>query len=208
VTNGADRVVGLVLAPHYAGASVGEYARRAAAGTDGSGVPTTTIESWHLLPAYLAFVARAVADALTALPEHVRREAEVIFTAHSLPERAVPADDPYPDQVLATAEAVATLADLYRWSVAWQSAGRTGDAWLGPALLDVLRTRAEEGAAGVVVCACGFTADHLEVAYDLDVEAAALAEQLGLPFTRTRSLHADPDVFAALAALVREAAGA
>ena len=202
---GAERIVGLVLTPHYAGASVGEYARRAAAAT---GVPTTTVESWHLLPAYLDFLARAVADALSALPEHVRRDADVLFTAHSLPERAVPPDDPYPDQVLATAEAVATLTDLYRWSVAWQSAGRTGDAWLGPALLDVLRARAEEGAVGVVVCACGFVADHLEVAYDLDVEAAALARELGLPFARTRSVNADPGVLAALAGLVREAAAA
>lgn len=202
---GADRIVGLVLAPHYAGASVGEYARRAASAT---GLPTTTVESWHLLPAYLDFLARAVADALTELPEHGRREAEVIFTAHSLPERAVPPDDPYPDQVLATAEAVATLADLYRWSTAWQSAGRTSDAWLGPALVDVLRTRAEEGATGVVVCACGFVADHLEVAYDLDVEAATLARELGIPFARTRSLNADPAVFAALADVVRDTAAA
>jgi ferrochelatase len=197
---GAQRIVGLVLAPHYAGASVGEYARRAAAAT---GVPTDTIESWHLLPAYLDFLARAVADALSTLPEHGRHEADVVFTAHSLPERAVPPDDPYPDQVLATAEAVATTADLVRWSTAWQSAGRTNDTWLGPDVRDVLRTRAEAGESGVVVCACGFVADHLEVVYDLDVEAAALARELGIPFARTRSVNDDPAVLAGLADLVR-----
>jgi ferrochelatase len=202
-SEGATAIVGLVLAPHYANASVGEYARRAAAAAS---VPVETIESWHLLPEYLDFLASAVAEAQDALPEHVRRDAEVVFTAHSLPERAVTAHDPYPDQVMATAEAVATLADLFRWSTAWQSAGRTGDAWLGPDVLDVIRARAEAGAVGIVVSACGFVADHLEVAYDLDVEAAAVARDVALPFARTRSLNDDPTVFAALAGLVRDRA--
>jgi ferrochelatase len=202
-SEGATAIVGLVLAPHYAAASVGEYARRAAAVAT---VPIETIESWHLLPEYLDFLAAATAEAQDALPEHVRRDAEVVFTAHSLPERAVPPADPYPDQVMATAEAVATLTDLFRWSTAWQSAGRTDDAWLGPDVLDVIRARAEAGAVGIVVCACGFVADHLEVAYDLDVEAAAVAREAGLPYARTRSLNDDPTVFAALAALVRERA--
>jgi ferrochelatase len=200
-SQGAQRIVGLVLAPHYARASVGEYARRAAAAAT---VPTETVESWHLLPEYLEFLARAVADAQDTLPEHIRQDVDVVFTAHSLPEKAVPPDDPYPDQVRATAEATATLADLFRWSTAWQSAGRTNDTWLGPDVFDVIRTRAEEGAAGIVVCACGFVADHLEVAYDLDVEAARVAREAGLPFARTRSLNDDPTVLTALAGVVRE----
>jgi ferrochelatase len=197
----AQVIVGLALAPHHAAASVGEYARRAAAAAT---VPVDTIASWHLLPAYLEFLARAVAEAQESLPEGTHREAEVVFTAHSLPERLVGPDDPYADQVRATAESVATLADLYRWSLAWQSAGRTDDTWLGPDILDVIRTRAEEGAAGIVACACGFVADHLEVAYDLDVEAARVAAEVGLPFARTRSVNADPEVMAGLAHLVRE----
>jgi ferrochelatase len=203
---GATKVVGLVLAPHYSALSVGEYARRVAEAADGHGLPAATIESWHLLPEYLNFLTDAVVEAQASLPEHAQRDADVVFTAHSLPERAVGADDPYPDQVRATASAVATFADLFRWHTAWQSAGRTGDTWLGPDLLDVMRARAAEGSVGVVVCACGFVADHLEVAYDLDVEAARLAGELGLPFARTRSLNDDPTVIAALARLVREAA--
>jgi ferrochelatase len=205
---GVERVVGLVLAPHYSKLSVGEYARRLLLAADEHGLAAETIESWHLLPAYLEFLAEAVAEAQAALPEHVRRDADVVFTAHSLPERAVGPDDPYPDQLRATAEAVATYADLFRWSLAWQSAGRTPDPWLGPDVLDVIRTRAEEGAAGIVVCPCGFVSDHLEVAYDLDVEAAAVAREAGLPFARTRSMNDDPAVIAALAGLVRERAGA
>ncbi len=200
---GVDRIRGLVLAPHYANASVGEYARRAQEAARKHGLDATTVEHWHLLPEYLNFLTDAVVEAQATLPEHVQRDAEVVFTAHSLPERAVPPEDPYPDQVLATAEAVATMADLFRWSTAWQSAGRTQDPWLGPSLLDVIRERARDGGVGIVVCACGFVADHLEVAYDLDVEAKALAEELGLPFARTRSLNDDPTVLAALAALVR-----
>lgn len=204
---GASRVVGLVLAPHYAALSVGEYARRVAEAAAAQGIAhATTIDSWHLLPEYLQFLADAVVEAQATLPEDVQRDADVVFTAHSLPERAVAPGDPYPDQVRATAEATATLADLFRWTTAWQSAGRTEDTWLGPDLLDVIRVRAEEGAAGVVVCACGFVADHLEVAYDLDVEAAALAKDLGLPFARARSVNDDDTVLAALAGLVRAAA--
>ncbi|HEV2891884.1 MAG TPA: ferrochelatase [Frankiaceae bacterium] len=205
---GVTRVVGVVLAPHYSALSVGEYARRAAEAAQAHGLAATTVEHWHLMPEYLDFLARAVVAAQATLPEDVQRDAEVVFTAHSLPEKAVRTGDPYPDQVRATAEATAALADLFRWSTAWQSAGRTADTWLGPDLLDVIRVRAEEGAAGIVVCACGFVADHLEVAYDLDVEAAALAREVGLPFARTRSVNDDDAVLAALARAVRDAAAA
>jgi len=200
---GVTRVVGLVLAPHYSALSVGEYARRARAAGEARGVEVDTVESWHLMPEYLEFLAGAVTDAQASLPVGAQREADVVFTAHSLPEKAVGAGDPYPDQLMATAEAVATYAMVLRWSTAWQSAGRTPDPWLGPDVLDVIRTRAEEGSDGVVVCACGFVADHLEVAYDLDVEAATLARELGVPFVRTRSVNDDPAVMAGLARLGR-----
>lgn len=195
---GVDRVVGLVLAPHYSRASVGDYAGRAAAAGEGAGTPVSTIESWHLLPAYLDFLAAGVRAGLAGLPEG----AEVVFTAHSLPERAVAGGDPYPQQLRETAEAVAARAGVDRWRVAWQSAGRTADTWLGPDVLEVLRESA--GGPGVLVCACGFVADHLEVAYDLDVEARALADSLGLAFARTPSVNDDPAVMAALASLVAE----
>ncbi|HVF04011.1 MAG TPA: ferrochelatase [Frankiaceae bacterium] len=198
-----DRIVGLVLAPHYSAVSVGEYARRAAAAAATHGIPIETIDSWHLLPDYLNFLTDAVLAAMATLPDDVQRDADVVFTAHSLPEKSVGPEDPYPDQLRATAEAVATQADLFRWTLAWQSAGRTPDPWLGPDILDVIRTRAEEGAAGVVVCACGFTADHLEVAYDLDVEARRVAEEVGLPFARVASVNDDRTVLNALADLVR-----
>ena len=195
---GVRRVVGLVLAPHYSKFSVGEYADRAArAGTE-SGLVVDTVESWHLLPAYVDFLESAVRAALASMPDGT----EVVFTAHSLPERILGTGDPYPDQLAETAAAVAGRVGLQRWSVGWQSAGRTPEPWLGPDVLEIVRARAAEGAAGLVVCACGFVADHLEVAYDLDIEAAALATELGLPFARTASVNADPAVMTALADLV------
>ena len=198
VAQGVSRIVGLVLAPHYSAFSVGEYASRAVAAGAERDVDVDVVESWHLLPAYVDFLDGAVAAALSTLPAG----AEVVFTAHSLPERILATGDPYPSQLRETAAAVMARHAGVPWSVGWQSAGRTPEPWLGPDVLSVLRDRARDGAPGVVVCACGFVADHLEVAYDLDIEAAALAAELELPFARTASVNDDASVLAALAALV------
>jgi ferrochelatase len=193
-----QRAIGLVLAPHYSRFSVGEYAERAAKTGAEVGVAVETVESWHLLPAYVDFLTRAVREALEQMPAG----SEVLFTAHSLPERILTTGDPYPSQIEATTRAVADRLQLRRWSTGWQSAGRTPEAWLGPDVLEVVRDRAAAASPGLVVCACGFVADHLEVAYDLDIEAAGLAAELGLPFARTASVNADAVVMQALAALV------
>lgn len=197
---GVERIVGLVLAPHYSRFSIGEYAERAAKAGAERGVPVEMIASWHLQRAYLDFLEGAVTDALAQVPP----DSEVVFTAHSLPQRILASGDPYPDQLAETAAAVAKSLQLKNFSVGWQSAGRTPEPWLGPDVLEIIRDRAAAGAAGLVVCACGFVADHLEVAYDLDIEAAAVAHELGLAFARTASVNDDATVMAALAALVAE----
>jgi ferrochelatase len=186
-----DRAVGLVLAPHYSAMSVGEYAARAE-GVD-------VIEHWWDAPGYLDLLADAVKRGLDALPEGT----EVVFTAHSLPQRILEAGDPYPDQLRATAEAVAVRAGIARWSQAWQSAGRTPDPWLGPDILAVLDDRAADGRAGVLVCPCGFVSEHLEILYDLDIEARARADALALPFARTAMPNDDPAFLRVLADVVR-----
>jgi ferrochelatase len=185
-----DRAVGLVLAPHYSAMSVGEYAARAE-GVD-------VIEHWWDAPGYLDLLADAVKRGLDALPEGT----EVVFTAHSLPQRILETGDPYPDQLRATAEAVAARAGIARWSQAWQSAGRTPDPWLGPDILAVLDDRAAAGRAGVLVCPCGFVSEHLEILYDLDVEARARADALALPFARTAMPNDDPAFLRVLADVV------
>jgi ferrochelatase len=200
---GVERVVGVVLAPHYSSMSIGEYAGRVAAALgDGVGAPSfAMVRSWATARGYVEWLADAVHGALGQLG-HAASGAEVVFTAHSLPERILAAGDPYVDELRATAEAVAGAAGLARWSVAWQSAGRTVDPWIGPDILEVLPEIAATGASGVVVCPAGFVADHLEVLYDLDIEAAAAARELGLPFARTVSPNADPRLAATLAGVV------
>jgi ferrochelatase len=190
-----DRIVGVVLAPHDSAMSVGEYVERARAAAT---VPFTAVRSWATLPAYVSFLSSGVRDALASMPERTK----VLFTAHSLPARIVDAGDPYPDEVRATAAAVAEQAGLAawtQWSTAWQSAGRTPEPWLGPDVLEVIDDLAADGGDGLLVCPCGFVADHLEVAYDLDVEAATRAAERGIAFARTRVLNDDETVLRALA---------
>lgn len=196
--DGVERVVGLVLAPHFSRFSVGEYQSRLAAAAAEQGMASAGVESWHLEPSYLGFLAGAVEEGLRALPARTK----VLFTAHSLPERVL-AGDPYPEQLRQSAAAVAGMVGLDRWagwSLCWQSAGRTPEPWRGPDVLDVLRDLAATGRAeGVLVCPQGFVSDHLEVVYDLDIEAKAVAGEVGLAFARTRVLNDDAAAFAALA---------
>lgn len=203
---GASRLVGLVLAPHYSALSVGQYHERAEAAARPAAY--TGVRSWHLRPALVDLLAGRVAEARARLGPG--RVVETVFTAHSLPERARTLDRPtYPDQLLATARAVAARAGLERWRVAWQSAGRTADPWIGPDLREVMPVLAAEGTEAVVVCPAGFVSDHLEVLYDVDVEARAAAAAAGMDLVRTASLNDDPAFVALLAAVVRDhAAGA
>jgi ferrochelatase len=197
---GVERVVGLVLAPHYSRFSIGEYADRTEKAAAERGIAADTVDSWHVMDEYVDFLARAVRTAATTLPAG----SDVVFTAHSLPERILATGDPYPDQLEETARRVAAAAGVPdgSWSVGWQSAGRTPEPWLGPDVLEIVRDRADRGAPGLLVCPCGFVADHLEVAYDLDIEAAELAGSLDLPFARTATVGADRTVMSALARLV------
>jgi len=201
---GVTRIIGLVLAPHYSALSVGEYASRATTAAAEAGVELTMVQSWHLAPGYLDLLAGFVREEVAGLGVE---PVEVVFTAHSLPERILRTGDPYPDQLAETAKAVAERAGVSRWSVGWQSAGRTPEPWIGPDLLSVLPMLVGAGAAGVVVCACGFVSDHLEVLYDLDVEARAAAAGLGLAFARTASPNAHPAFCATVAQVVRDTDG-
>ena len=209
VTAGATEVVGLVLAPHYSAMSVGQYHERASAAAGTAGLAYRAIGSWHVHPLLVDLLAERVAAARTRLRVAAGAVVETLFTAHSLPERARSLDDPsYPDQLRETAEAVAGVAGIDRWRTAWQSAGRTADPWIGPDILDVLRSLPAEGVEAVVVCPAGFVSDHLEVLFDVDIEAAGVAEGAGLRLERTESFNDDRRFVALLAGLVRDAAAA
>jgi len=194
-----ERIVGVVLAPHHSQMSIGQYLGRAGSTAAERGLPFAGVESWATEPALIDHLAADVGRRLGTMPSNTK----VVFTAHSLPRRVLDVGDRYPDELRATADAVATRAGLgpwSQWSVAWQSAGRTPEPWIGPDILAVIDDLATaEHADGVLVCPCGFTADHLEVLYDLDIEARGRAERQGLVFQRTTSINDDPAVMSALA---------
>ncbi len=211
---GAAAVVGLVLAPHYSSYSIGQYLDRVRQGVADSGadIPVAGVESWATEPAFVEFLADDLAQRVQTMREQTGGRVRVLFTAHSLPQRIIDSGDPYPDELRSTAEAVAArigLAEGVDWQIAWQSAGRTPEPWIGPDILDVIDALGAgarddgEQIAGVIVCACGFVADHLEVLYDLDIEAAGRATSLGLAFDRTACVNDDRTIMAALAERVR-----
>ena len=200
---GYKKIVGLVLAPHYSSYSIGQYMDRVRAVAEPAGITVTGIDSWAREEAFIDFLANDMREKLASLPERTK----VLFTAHSLPQRIIDGGDPYPEELRATAELVAEKVGLTRWSdwsIAWQSAGRTPEPWIGPDILEVIDSFASQSASdepidGVLVSACGFVADHLEVLFDLDIEAAKHAESHGIAFARTACVNANPSVMAALA---------
>ena len=199
---GFTRIVGVVLAPHFSSYSIGQYLGRTREAAKPHGIEVTGVESWAVEPAFIDFLAGDMRTKLLNLPARTK----VLFTAHSLPQRIIDAGDPYPNELRSTAEAVASAVDLSKWSIAWQSAGRTPEPWIGPDILAVIdelaATEGGEKVDGVLVCACGFVADHLEVLYDLDIEAERHASERGLAFARTACVNDDGAVMAALAARV------
>jgi ferrochelatase len=209
---GVTRAVGLVLTPHQSSLGSGEYLRRAgeAAAETSPTLDLTPVPSWHRADGLARLLADRTAGSLASLRPEERARTAVFFTAHSLPARVVAEGDPYPRQVQESGADIASLLGLdeapgVSWGVAWQSAGRTPDPWLGPDLLGELQRVASEGATSVVVCPVGFVSDHLEVLYDLDIEAAGVAHGLGVSFARTASLNDDPRFVAILADVVRAA---
>ncbi len=205
---GAEKIVGLVLAPHYSSYSIGQYVGRATAAAEPHGIGVVGIDSWATEPAFIDFLANDMRARLAKMPANTK----VLFTAHSLPQRIIDGGDPYPHELRSTAVAVAGalgLREHEQWDIAWQSAGRTPEPWIGPDVLEAIDALAASDAppAGVLVCACGFVADHLEVLFDLDIEAKKHAESRGLVFDRIACVNDDPKVMAALARRVIEAAG-
>ncbi|HEU5280345.1 MAG TPA: ferrochelatase [Gaiellaceae bacterium] len=192
VASGAATVVGLVLAPHYSSMSIAGYRRQLADALEGR-AELVFVDSWHDEPAFVDLLAERVRGT----------DAHVVFTAHSLPARILGEGDPYKQQLLETAQLVADRAALPAWSFSFQSESQTGEPWLGPDILDHLEELKTQGVEDVLVCPVGFVADHLEIRWDLDHEAAARAEELGLGFRRIAMPNADPGFVRVLAGLVR-----
>ncbi|MEW9104260.1 ferrochelatase [Paenibacillus sp.] len=201
--DGITEAVSIVLAPHYSVMSVGGYNKRAQEEAAKHGIQMKCVNSYHLHPELIDALAKRVNEQLEAFVTGgaVRGEVEVLFSAHSLPARILELNDPYPDELNATAAAVAKQCGLKggQWRFTWQSAGQTAMPWLGPDILDTLAAVAEEGAKWVLSAPIGFVSDHLEVLYDLDIEALRTAEQLQIGFKRIRMLNDDPQYMLVLA---------
>jgi ferrochelatase len=191
---GIKRLVALPLAPHFAEMSVGGYRRALAAAWDGDLI---FIPGFHDHPAFIGAVRTVLSEALAeSWPDHL------FFTAHSLPARIVAEGDGYHDRLLESCRLVEEGMKLPKWEFAFQSASTTGEPWLGPDLLEAVD---RSGAQNVLVCPIGFVADHLEVLYDLDVEAQAFATSHGITIRRTASFNTRSDFIEAMAAVVTDA---
>ena len=195
---GTRRIVGIPLAPQFSTLSVQKYMDAANAALP-RGVDFTCVRSFHDHPLLIdAFAEKVRAERPTA-------DEDVVFTAHSLPRRVADAGDPYPDEVAATAKAVAACAGVGAYRTAYQSAGRTPEPWLGPDLIDVIRERAGAGVRRMLVVPIGFVCDHTEILFDIDVQAAGVARESDISLRRTQSLNTSPGFIRTLAALVAQA---
>ncbi|MDP9296044.1 MAG: ferrochelatase, partial [Actinomycetota bacterium] len=215
--DGIERAVGIVMAPHWSGMSIETYVQRVEKAVADEGGPSFTfVRRFHDHPGFVTFLAGRVSDALAQLTPEERDRAAVIFSAHSLPQRSL--DDgatrcshcdmcttscAYVEGLSETADLVSAELRGIDHTIGWQSAGRTADRWLGPPVEDVIRDLAERHSA-IVVCSAGFVADHLEILYDLDIEAQEIAREAGVKLVRTEMPNADPAFTAVLADVVRK----
>jgi ferrochelatase len=197
--DGVTHFVAIALAPQKSSnaASYRRAVEAALAGLGKAAPSVVAVDSWHDQPRFIEALVATTKEALARFPDPAR--VRVIFTAHSLPARVVAEGDPYPDQMAETAALVAAQLGLTGYAFAFQSAGRTGEAWLGPDILDEIKRLAGTGVTDLLVRPVGFVADHLEVLYDIDIEAQAVARELGVRLERARSMNDDPIFIAGLA---------
>lgn len=203
-TQGIEQAVGLVMAPHYSRMSIGAYFKK----VEEANLPIafSHIEDWHLQPGYLDALVNRVRTALERFPKEVRAEVPVIFTAHSLPERILEWNDPYPTQLLETVSAVTERLGPQPHQFAFQSAAISNEPWLGPDASELIEQYAAEGRRNVLICPIGFVCEHVEILYDIDIVYQNLAKSLNVHLERIEMLNTAPEMIDRLAGLIREKA--
>jgi ferrochelatase len=201
---GAERCVGLVMAPHYSRMSIGAYYKRLEEA--GSPIEVAKIESWNFNPGYLDALIERIEAALLKFPEDVRGSVPIIFSAHSLPERILEWNDPYPKELQETVDALTSRLPGRQWEWAYQSAAMTPDPWLGPDASEVITRLHDEGHRHVLMCPIGFVCEHVEILFDIDIEFLQHANELGMQLERIEMLNDHPKMLAGLAEIVRERA--
>jgi ferrochelatase len=196
--DGVRELVALPLAPQYSSLSVGKY-REAVERDAPEGLQIRFVAAWHDHPGLLDAFAEKVRAGLSSGPRLV------VFTAHSLPARVIAEGDPYADHVRGTALGIAARVGLTDYEIAYQSAGRTPEPWLGPSLEELFHDLAARGERRVLVEPVSFVCDHTEILYDLDIVARRQALERGIDFARAESLNTSPTFIRALAAIVGSA---
>jgi ferrochelatase len=204
--DGVRRVVAFALAPHCSRISLGGYRKAVDEAQDKLGHPFDIpfAKCWHHNPQWRDMIANLVREGLAQFPEGTRDNVTVVFSAHSLPERIRTWDDPYERQLLESSAAIADRVGLKEWRFAFQSAGNTGEPWLGPDIVDYLETLHAEGVMNVLSVPLGFVSDHLEILFDIDVEAKEKTAELGMTLHRTQMPNAREDFIEVLASVVME----
>lgn len=198
----STRIVGLALAPYYSELSIGGYEDAVHEGIENAKpIPFTMVQSWHNQPHLIDALTERVRTGLAGMDKPT--EAVVLFAAHSLPKRFVSSDDPYESQLRETSQLVADKAGISSWDFAFQSGGEPADTWLGPMIKEKIAELSARRFRELLVCPVGFVSDHLEILYDIDIEAKEYASSLGVRLTRTSSLNDDPELIEALADTVK-----
>jgi protoporphyrin/coproporphyrin ferrochelatase len=207
VEDGVDRIVGVVMAPHYSKMSVGKYMEQLREGLEkvGSDIPVHEVQSWKDQPMFISGVSSRIRDALRKYPADIRKDVPIVFTAHSLPTRILEWGDPYPDELRVSVEMVADRVRQRHWRFAYQSQGASAEPWLGPEVEETLDELAAEGFKHVLMVPIGFVCDHVEILYDVDIEHKEHAEKLGMELSRIKSLNDGPMLCRAVAESVRKA---
>jgi ferrochelatase len=198
------RAVGVVMAPHFSRMSIGAYVQKVQEAK--TGIEVRVIASWHLMQEYLATVLELVERAARRFPEPAGSRIPVVFTAHSLPRRIVGEGDPYATQFAETVEALRAKLDGRPCHSAWQSAADTGEPWLGPDAAEILDRLAAEGEKNVILAPIGFTSEHVEILYDVDIEYRAHAERLGMRLQRIDMMNDHPLMMRGLSVRIRDEA--
>ncbi len=207
LADGITHAISLVLAPHYSKLSIAKYQEKIADGLAmyRGQIEFANINSYHDAPKYIEALANRVQAGINRWPVDERADVHVIFSAHSLPARVLKMGDPYDSQLRETARLVAERAGLpaEQWSWSYQSAGRSPEPWLGPQLEEYIPTLAARGIKKLVSVPVGFVSDHVEILFDIDIEAQAAAKAHGIRLERPPALNSDPLFIGTLVDLIQ-----
>ncbi len=204
-----EEAVAIVMAPHYSKMSIGKYWDKIAEAQElhSTNIKFSFVDSWYQQPQFLQAMENHVKAGLEKFAPEDRATVKVVFTAHSLPERLIKMGDPYDDQLQDNAKIMAKRLGNIDWMFSYQSAAHTGEPWLGPQIEDVVVDLAKEGYQHMLVVPIGFVCDHVEILFDIDIEAKQIADEHGIQLERVESMNTDTHFIEAIVDAILEKTG-